>query len=681
MTRGKITISINIEKCEDVKLKKQKIYVLSLMFIITILLLIIYNRNPSAIPIAVKGEADLSKTDFEKKQIIDLDGEWEFYWNQLLEPADFIENKQGEPNWIKIPGNWIHDQKGNTYSAKGYATYRLNIKNIPSKTYFGLKKENIRNASRIFVNGELLLEDGKPAESIEDSVAGNNPQIVYFELTEQTAEIIVQAVNYEYVVGGIANSVVFGQQKALMKKNHRQIIFETIIITILISIGIIHLCILLAIKNYRKRELAVLPFALSCVFFGIMNGFLSQRILAFLFPWLTFEMIFKTFYFAIYGGLLMNILYINKMNSAFLQDKIRNMLAGIYGLYLMGIILLPMNAFMKIAGFFMFFNMAVLLALFLWILYLYLKEEPVETNIRIHSILLFALFSINIYTVDLSIYSVGLKKDMFIGFISIVSYSLALMFLLIVRYAEAYEKNEEMSIKLMESYYNLDKTVEKARRNEIAFLQAQIKPHFLFNAMSSVISLCYTDGVRARKILTELMNYLKRSFDVDHKSDYITIESELNLIKSFVEIEKERFGDRIKISLDIDPDSLPLKIIPLVIEPLVENAIRHGVLKNKQGGIVGLTIMKRNGKIFVSVEDNGKGMSDRQIENIMQWDEADGKTSPGSGIGLSNINNRLKRFYGEELHFETGQQGTKVYFTIPFTEKMEEDIDDQCSYC
>jgi signal transduction histidine kinase len=223
---------------------------------------------------------------------------------------------------------------------------------------------------------------------------------------------------------------------------------------------------------------------------------------------------------------------------------------------------------------------------------------------------------------------------------------------------------------------SLKTTAKAAISSEMAMLQAQIKPHFLFNALSSIISLCYTDGHRAGKILAELSNYLKCSFAIDRQSDFVTVKSELEHVKCFVDIEKERFGDRIKMVLDVDPDVLSHKIIPLVIEPLVENALRHGILQNKLGGMVNLAIMKRNGNIFVSVEDNGKGMSERHIGNILPWDETDRKISPGNGIGLSNINNRLKRFYGEELHFETGPQGTKVYFTVPLVEKREAGEDD-----
>ena len=95
-----------------------------------------------------------------------------------------------------------------------------------------------------------------------------------------------------------------------------------------------------------------------------------------------------------------------------------------------------------------------------------------------------------------------------------------------------------MSIKLTKTFLNLEKTSRDAERNEIAFLQAQIKPHFLFNTMSSIISLCYTDGKRAGALLTELANYLKKSFDINNNDEFVTIENELELIRRYIHIEK-----------------------------------------------------------------------------------------------------------------------------------------------
>ena len=147
------------------------------------------------------GEVDLSKTNFASDGVIDLNGEWEFYWDQLLEPTDFRHHKEKNIQYLHVPGNWLRDQEGNTYDEKGYATYRVMIHNIPKAKYFGLKKANIRNSSKIYINGDVVLEDGKVSKTLQGSVGKNNSEVVYFELEDSSAEIIIQVANHEYIVG------------------------------------------------------------------------------------------------------------------------------------------------------------------------------------------------------------------------------------------------------------------------------------------------------------------------------------------------------------------------------------------------------------------------------------------------------------------------------------------------
>ncbi|MCG8334106.1 MAG: histidine kinase, partial [Proteobacteria bacterium] len=355
---------------------------------------------------------------------------------------------------------------------------------------------------------------------------------------------------------------------------------------------------------------------------------------------------------------------VNKFQKV-IPDKLYKMIVFIFGTYVLVIILFPVSIFLAFTRALIVSSFIVLSGVSFRTLYVYLKIKKRGNSQKGDSIFVVVMFSSVVYHMAHALYASGIHKDATIGFLCMAFYCLSLVYLLSIRYSEAYKKNEEMSAKLVEAFYSLDKTTQKAQRSEIAFLQAQIKPHFLFNAMSSIISLCYTDGHRAGRILTELSKYLKDSFNIDYRSDYITIESELKLVESFVTIETERFGDRIKMEYDIEPDVLTFKIIPLVIEPLVENAIRHGILKNKRVGRAKLTIKKADEGIFICVEDNGKGIEDWQIEKITRCDRVESNILNGNGVSLININHRLKEFYNESLNFETNEEGTKVFFTVP----------------
>lgn len=204
----------------------------------------------------------------------------------------------------------------------------------------------------------------------------------------------------------------------------------------------------------------------------------------------------------------------------------------------------------------------------------------------------------------------------------------------------------------------LKTSVDKAMAAEVAFMQAQIKPHFLFNTLNTISSFCDTAPEHARQLIDELSNYLRQSFDFKSLQIYVPLERELMLIKSYVAIEKARFGDSLNVVFDIGR-AIKVEIPPLSLQPLVENAIRHGI--RKKGGSGTVTIAARNTAdgVLVSVEDNGSGISPDKLGAILETDKAE-------GVGLRNIDSRLRALLGKGLTIESEVgKGTKVTFLIP----------------
>lgn len=130
----------------------------------------------------------------------------------------------------------------------------------------------------------------------------------------------------------------------------------------------------------------------------------------------------------------------------------------------------------------------------------------------------------------------------------------------------------------------LKKSMDLLLEKETAFLQVQIRPHFLFNALNTISSFCYTNPAKAGELLSKLGVFLRNSFDFSSTSSFITIEKELRLVKAYVAIEQARFGKRLEVEYNIDPSALKYSILPLMIQPIVENSIRHGLMKRNQGG-------------------------------------------------------------------------------------------------
>lgn len=205
----------------------------------------------------------------------------------------------------------------------------------------------------------------------------------------------------------------------------------------------------------------------------------------------------------------------------------------------------------------------------------------------------------------------------------------------------------------------LKKSVNAVMKAELDFLQSQIKPHFLFNALNSIIAICQTDWLRAEQLITHLSNYLRRSFE-PRPDSFGVLQDELQLITDYVEIEKVRFDDRLTFLCEIPREAMKQKILPLTIQPLVENAIRHGVMKQVEGGMVKLTVTLEEDAVLVEVWDNGVGMSLEQLERLWSPEKTSSKRR---GVGLANIHRRLTYYYGESLNVASVEgEWTRVWF-------------------
>jgi Putative regulator of cell autolysis len=202
------------------------------------------------------------------------------------------------------------------------------------------------------------------------------------------------------------------------------------------------------------------------------------------------------------------------------------------------------------------------------------------------------------------------------------------------------------------------RAINKAETNEMSFLQAQISPHFINNTLSVIASMITRAPEEAKGLITELGEYLASRYYFDSESPMIPLEKELEAVQTYVNIEKARFGKRVKFELIME-GTPEIKIPRLVLQPLVENAIRHGILKNEEGGKVFVIIRRWENKLYFDVRDNGVGISQKYIDNINLLD------SEKKGIGLTNINRRLIKYYKEGLSIKRTETGTSVSFWIP----------------
>ncbi|GFE62386.1 sensor histidine kinase [Geobacter sp. AOG2] len=200
---------------------------------------------------------------------------------------------------------------------------------------------------------------------------------------------------------------------------------------------------------------------------------------------------------------------------------------------------------------------------------------------------------------------------------------------------------------------------------EIKALQAQINPHFLFNAISTIISYTRTDPQTASCLLVKLAEFFRKN--INPTANKVPLSVELEHCEAYIAIEKARFEERLSIVYDIDEEALSCNVPSLILQPLVENGVRHGILPKEGGGVIRIGARKTDNGIIISVKDNGVGISRERIQSLLS-EAALPHAGAGLGLALKNVNSRLATLYGSDkglkIESEPGE-GTTVHFCVP----------------
>ncbi|MBB1583523.1 sensor histidine kinase [Serratia sp. OS31] len=196
---------------------------------------------------------------------------------------------------------------------------------------------------------------------------------------------------------------------------------------------------------------------------------------------------------------------------------------------------------------------------------------------------------------------------------------------------------------------------QMADKAEMRALQSKINPHFLFNALNAISSSIRINPDTARQLIINLSRYLR--YNLELNDELIDIRKELHQIQDYIAIEQARFGAKLTVIYDID-DDISVRIPSLLIQPLVENAIVHGIQPCKGKGVVVIAVKDQGDRVRISVKDTGHGIDPQVIERVAR------NEMPGHNIGLLNVHHRVSLLYGEGLRIRRLEPGTEIAFYI-----------------
>lgn len=206
----------------------------------------------------------------------------------------------------------------------------------------------------------------------------------------------------------------------------------------------------------------------------------------------------------------------------------------------------------------------------------------------------------------------------------------------------------------------IEQLKEMTRKAEFTALQSKINPHFLFNALNAISSLIRIRPQQARQLIANLADYLR--YNLNKGDTLIDIQEELQQVRDYVAIEQARFGDKLEVVFEVD--DVHIQVPSLLLQPLVENAILHGIQPRSAPGRVTIEVKQLAGGIRVAVRDTGYGISQEVIDGV-----AAGRVESRS-IGLMNVHQRVKLLYGDGLRLTRLEPGTEVSFYLPDQESM-----------
>jgi hypothetical protein len=603
--------------------------VLTAMIVMSILTIHSFVTN-SSVPHVKNGVLDLSAWDAEKDGAFSLSGEWEFYWGELLSASD-IKSSGEKPILVEAPTEWTDYSMGEgSLPGKGMATYHARIINVPEGARLGVRIQNMASAYRLYIDNKLIASNGNFGDEANAAVSGYHPQLAEFNSENSNLDLVLQVSNNAYAVGGMWEPVVFGGYNSVAG------IHNLVKFIGYFSLGsVIVMCIfffIIYIATRAERETLVLSGVGIAVFVRLLIS--GDMTITYLLPgmpiagfgWIDYLTLIWIQYF------LLKFAY-SAYTSLVSKWQVQALL--IYSIFVsLFVVAFPFDL---VTSTYMIMNILLLLILITVVVHLaraaYGGKTGASSLLGVMSLVLFSIF-----------YEM-VVNDLSVAYFILMSGAIEFTLLFFVQ------------------CFIIARRYNEARKMEMRLLKSQIHPHFIHNALATIISVSRKDPDRSRELLMDFSSYLRGCYDYENNDDLISLEQELEFVRAYVAIEQARFGDKLKVEYEIKASNNIL-LPPLVLQPLVENAFIHGLRQKEEGGTVLVYAVRgKDDTVRIGVRDDGVGMGNKAKEATKR-----------RGIGIENINRRLSRLYHTQLNYLVPEGGgCEVYMEIPFKEELHDE--------
>lgn len=664
-------------------------------------------------PVAQDGHLDLQDWHFESEGVVSLNGEWTFYWRQLLEPEDFSDktapNKTGT---FMVPNTWNHHTiDGEVIPAHGYASFRLLVAVDPEIEILQLKSLEASSAFKLWINGKKKLSSGQVGVDKERSKPRYLSQSAIVQPENGRIELVLQVSNFRYERGGPWNEFQLGTVKQINTLNQKNLITEFFLFGAILIMGFYHLGLFLL----RPREQTPLFFGIFCILVALRVVVTGERMAHEYLPWLGWEMLVRLEFITFYLAVPLFLTFLGSLFPEFRRRTIRVILVLCY-LFTALVLVTPPIVFSKSLPYFQFLVLAGCpLVLFFFLQTLYHKREG-SVIITVGSLIVIATLIYDILESNLYFSGINLAPAGLFVFILIQS------FMLSVQFSRALSLSEELSASLEEKVEERTQSLQKAN-DEIRLSSEKLKEaqsqliqsqkmeamgtlaggiaHEFNNILGTIMGYTgllknelpvhsaekqyaeaiFLSGERAAELVQQILTF-SRVDNLELKPLFLQHE-----LREILRMLRVTLPDSITIRETINDDCQPVLANQTQISQIIVNLCTNAAHAMKEGGgLLEVELeqieLKKNqlpakpeaegAFLLLTISDTGIGMSTETRERIFDPFFTTKKVGEGSGLGLSIVHGIVSKHHGAiNVDSEPGK-GTRFFTYLPVTDKMPE---------
>lgn len=638
--------------------------------------------KPRSLPFQ-NGKIDLKNYDLHKNAPLVLRGEWELYWEQLLTPQDFVGQQRIPDSMVTFPSYWnglnINNQKLNGH---GYATYRLNLKNVTSNEIYAIKTRNAVTAFKLWVNDELLLENGVVGSDKESMKPYFLPLMKTFVVNKQSIEIVLQISNFHHSKGGMRGDIIFGKAEKVMEVRESRVAFDLFLIGAIFIICVYHF----GLYSLQTKDKSTLFFGILCLMVTIRILCTGEIILV-NYTDVSWEVLQKLEYGSFVMVLPSFLLFLVALYpQEIVSRKIIMSQVWLSGALLLLILMSSSNTYSHITSFYQL----VILVGCIYIFYVLIKAVQHKREGAI--IFLIGYVVVFLTVINEILYYRFLTQQGFIAPSGLFIFIFSQAFLLSKRFSKEYNIAEAygVSLKREVSERTLELQDKNQRLEELNIEKDRIidiVAHDLkspFNKIKGFAQLIKMTGDLNSEQNTHLAHINKvvgmgeglirdildmHAFeyeDAQLKPEEINVSKFINDLKKVFDQELIRKNQRLKIEIDND-----VKVFsdPELLLRILDNLLSNAIKFSEEGLQVIIKAWEHDGSVSIMVEDEGPGINKEEQKMMFKRFQ---KLSPqptagesSNGLGLSIIKELVNKLEGNiAVNSELGK-GTR--FTVTFS--------------